>query len=273
YGSPVTMSVNAIDQSGMPLAGFKISVSTSSGTVSGPSMTDSNGNAVFTLVPTSGIVVGTPYVIDTVTVKITGTQYYGGVFTAVIVAYSPSPMVAVSSLLPNQVITTSSYYINGTVWDPSGVKSAVLYLNNPSNAFNLTLIAGANGAYSFSKQLTGFNSGLNAVFVSVTNNNNVTTILPVFFYYQPVTYVSSGYFNNTLSSKLGGLSTQFNNTLTGYFNNTMGYASLLIGLLAFILAIVALVLSMRKQKQPEVKQTPEEKAPEEKKEGGETPPQ
>ncbi|MGC8709480.1 MAG: ABC transporter substrate-binding protein, partial [Thermoplasmata archaeon] len=96
YGSPVTMSVNAIDQSGMPLAGFKISVSTSSGTVSGSSMTDSNGNAVFTLVPTTGLVVGTPYVIDTVTVKITGTQYYGGVFTAVIVAYSPSSIIAVS---------------------------------------------------------------------------------------------------------------------------------------------------------------------------------
>ncbi|MVT35389.1 MAG: hypothetical protein GPW18_01220 [Euryarchaeota archaeon] len=272
YGSPVTMSVSVYDATGSPISGAKLSVSASSGTVSGPSTTDANGNAVFTLVPVSGLVVGTPYVIDTVTVKATGTQYYGGVFTAVIIAYSPSPMVSVSSLLPNQVLTTSSYYVNGTVWDPSGVKSAVLYLNNPNNPFTLTLTAGTNGEYTFSQQVSGFNSGLNAVFVSVTNNNNVTTIQPVFFYYQPVTYVSSGYFNNTLNSKLGGLSTHFNNTLAGYFNNTMGYTSLLLGLLAFIIAIVALVLSMRKPKPPEVKQTPEEKAPEEKKEGGETPP-
>jgi hypothetical protein len=151
-------------------------------------------------------------------------------------------------------------------------KERSLYLNNPNNPFTLTLTAGTNGEYTFSQQVSGFNSGLNAVFVSVTNNNNVTTIQPVFFYYQPVTYVSSGYFNNTLNSKLGGLSTHFNNTLAGYFNNTMGYTSLLLGLLAFIIAIVALVLSMRKPKPPEVKQTPEEKAPEEKKEGGETPP-
>ncbi|MFP3318189.1 MAG: ABC transporter substrate-binding protein [Thermoplasmata archaeon] len=272
YGSLVTMSVSVSDVSGSPISGAKLSVSASSGTVSGPTTTDANGNAVFTLVPVSGLVVGTPYVIDTVTVKATGTQYYGGVFTAVIIAYSPSPMVSVSSLLPNQVLTTSSYYVNGTVWDPSGIKSAVLYLNNPNNPFTLTLTAGTNGEYTFSQQVSGFNSGLNAVFVSVTNNNNVTTIQPVFFYYQPVTYVSSGYFNNTLNSKLGGLSTHFNNTLAGYFNNTMGYTSLLLGLLAFIIAIVALVLSMRKPKPPEVKQTPEEKAPEEKKEGGETPP-
>ncbi|MGB9815958.1 MAG: hypothetical protein ACPLVI_08550, partial [Thermoplasmata archaeon] len=151
YGSPVTMSVSAIDQSGMPISGASISVSVSSGTVSGPTETDINGNAVFTLVPTTGLVVGTPYVINTVTIKVSGSGYAGGIFTAVIVAYSPSSIISVSSLLPNQVITTSSYYINGTVWDPSGVKSAVLYLNNPSNEFNLTLTAGANGAYSFSK--------------------------------------------------------------------------------------------------------------------------
>lgn len=273
YGSPVIMNVNVEDVSGTPLAGLSLSVSASSGTVSGPSKTDTSGNAVFTLVPATGMVMGSPYVIDTVTVKATGGQYYGGVFTAVIIAYSPSPAVTVNSLLPNQVITTSSYFVNGTVWDPSGVKSAVLYLNNPQNAFSLTLAAGANGQYSFSKQLTGFNSGLNAVFVSVTDNNNVTTILPVFFYYQPVTYVSSGYFNNTLSSKLSDLSTHFNQTVsTGYFTNTMGNTSLIIGILAFIISLVALVLSMRRPKQPEVRQTAEEKTSEEKKEGGETPP-
>ncbi len=273
YGSAVTLNVNVKDVTGAAIPGALLSVSASSGSVIGPSSADSNGNAVFTLIPTNNTVMNTPYIIDTVTIKSTMSMYYGGVYTLVIVAYSSSPVVSVSSILPNQVITTSSYYVNGTVWDPAGIKSVTLYLNNPSSPISVSLTPSANGEYSFSEQLSGFNSGLNAVFVSVTNNNNVTTILPVFFYYQPVTYVSSGYFNSTLSSKLGGLSTHFNNTLTGYFNNTMGYASLLIGLLAFIIAIVALVLSMRKPKQPEVKKTPEEKPPEEKKEGGETPPQ
>ncbi|MEM3966111.1 MAG: hypothetical protein QXP79_05930, partial [Thermoplasmata archaeon] len=273
YGSSVTLNVNVKDATGSPIPGALLSVSASAGSVIGPNKADSNGNAVYTVIPANSTVMNTPYIIDTITIKSTMTNYYGGIYTFVIIAYSSSPTVSVNSLLPNQVITTSNYYVNGTVWDPAGIKSVKLYLNNPSNVYNASLIAGPNGEYTFSNLISGFNSGLNAVFVSVTNNNNVTTILPVFFYYQPVTYVSSGYFNNTLSSKLGGLSTQFNNTLTGYFNNTMGYSSLLIGLLAFIIAIVALVLSMRKPKPPEVKKTPEEKTSEEKKEGGETPPQ
>ncbi|MEM3932636.1 MAG: hypothetical protein QXF22_02645, partial [Thermoplasmata archaeon] len=273
YGSLVTLNVNVKDATGSPIPGALLSVSASAGSIIGPNKADSSGNAVYTVIPANSTVMNTPYIIDTITIKSTMTGYYGGLYTFVIIAYSSSPTVSVNSLLPNQVITTSNYYVNGTVWDPAGIKSVKLYLNNPSNVYNASLIAGPNGEYTFSNLISGFNSGLNAVFVSVTNNNNVTTILPVFFYYQPVTYVSSGYFNNTLSSKLGGLSTQFNNTLTGYFNNTMGYSSLLIGLLAFIIAIVALVLSMRKPKPPEVKKTPEEKTSEEKKEGGETPPQ
>jgi len=267
FGSTVQISARVVDANGNPIPGITISATGSSGTVTGPSKTDSNGNAIFTAIPTSSIVVGSPYVIDTVSIKATGPVYFGGVYTLTIIAYSPTPTVSVTSLLPNQIVTSASYYVNGTVWDPSGVKSVTIYLDNPANSFSVALTNGSNGQMQFSQQLTGFYNGLNAVFVSVTNNNNVTTILPVFFYYQPVTYVSSGYLNSTLSSKLGTLSSQLNQTLTGYFGSTMGYVALVLEIIAFILAIVALVFTMRKPKQPE------EKKQEENKEGGKLPPQ
>ncbi|MGC9138507.1 MAG: ABC transporter substrate-binding protein [Thermoplasmata archaeon] len=266
YGSSVQVAARVVDANGNPIPGITISGTGSTGLVTGPTKTDSSGNAVFTVIPTTGIVTGTPYVIDTVSIKATGPVYSGGVYTVTIIAYSTSPTITVTSLIPNQIVTTSSYYVNGTVWDPSGIKSVTLYLNNPANSFSVTLTNGTNGQRMFSESLTGFYSGLNAVFVSVTNNNNVTTVLPVFFYYQPVTYVSSGYFNSTLSGKLGSLSSQLNHTLAGYFGSTMGYVALVLEIIAFIVAIVALALSMRKPKQPEVKQTPEEK-----KEGAEPP--
>ncbi len=99
------------------------------------------------------------------------------------------------------------------------------------------------------------------MFVKATNNNNVTTMLPVFFYYQPpVSYVTSQYFNTTLSGKLSNLTMQTNQTLTGYYTAGMGNTALAIAIVAFLLSIVALALAFRKPKQPkEPVTTPEEK--------------
>lgn len=248
YGSAVTVNAKVVDANGNPIPGITISATSSTGVIIGPTTTNANGMALFTVIPTQNVLTGSPYIIDTVSIKATGPQYFGGIFTIPIISYSTKPTVSLNSILPYQIITSSSYYINGTVWDPSGVKNITIYLNNANNTNFITPVLSSNGVYSFSEKLTGFYNGLNAVFISVTNNNNVTTITPVFFYYQPVTYVSSGYFNNTLSSKLGVLNSQLNQTLSGYFSSSFGFASFVLIIIAFIISIVALVISVRKPK-------------------------
>jgi len=266
YGQTAMVNVKVVDANGNPIPGVTLSASASSGSIIGPATTGPDGTAAFLVVPTSGVVTGSPYIIDTVSIKATGSTYYGGIYNLVIVAYSSSPTVTVTNLVPSQLITTSSYTVNGTVSDPAGIKSVVLYLDTPSNPYTVTLTPGANGVYTFSVPVSNFYNGLNAVFVVATNNNNVTTMLPVFFYYQPsANYVTSQYFNTTLSSKLANLTMQTNQTLSGYYTAGMGNTALALAIVALILAIVALALSFRKPKQPkETVTTPEEKKEEQK---------
>ncbi len=266
YGQTAMVNVKVVDANGNPIPGIALSASASTGSISGPATTGPDGTATFIVTPTSSVVTGSPYIIDTVSIKASGSGYYGGVYNLVIIAYSSSPTVTVTNIVPSQIITASSYTVNGTVWDPAGIKSVVLYLDTPGNQYNVTLTPGANGVYTFSVPVSNFYNGLNAVFVVATNNNNVTTMLPVFFYYQPsVSYVTSQYFNSTLSSKLANLTMQTNQTLSGYYTAGMGNTALAIAIIAFILSIVALALSFRKPKQPKTTvTTPEEKKEEQK---------
>ncbi|MGC8565612.1 MAG: hypothetical protein ACP5LV_04225, partial [Thermoplasmata archaeon] len=249
---------------GQPIANANVLAKSTVGSISGSIYTNGAGSATLYITPENTIAVGSPFQVDVVTIKVTENGYYAGTFTLAIIAYSSQPQIAITNLMPSQVLSSSTYTLNGTIWDPSGIKSVTIYVDSPNNSYAVTPVEVANGEYSWSVQVGSFFNGLNAVFVTATNNNNVTVMLPQFFYYQPpVSYVTTTQFNSTVSSlntSLTSTNTTLSHSLSNYFSNSAGYTSMVLGIIALIIALVALALAARKPKKPEVKETPEEKS-------------
>ena len=264
YQSTSIMNVNVLDSYGQPISGATLSVSASTGNITGSSHSNAAGTGTFYVTPVSNMVTGNPYTVDVIRIKASGPDFLAGTFTLAIIAYSSQPQIAITNLMPAQVLSSSTYTLNGTIWDPSGIKTVTIYVDSPNNSYAVTPVEVANGEYSWSVQVGSFFNGLNAVFVTATNNNNVTVMLPQFFYYQPpVSYVTTTQFNSTVSSlntSLTSTNTTLSHSLSNYFSNSAGYTSMVLGILALIIALVALALAARKPKKPEVKETPEEKS-------------
>ncbi|MGC8663662.1 MAG: ABC transporter substrate-binding protein [Thermoplasmata archaeon] len=263
YQSTSIININVLNENGEPINGASLGISASSGNVTGSTYSNTAGEGTIYVTPVNSLVNGNPYTVDVIKIKASGSDFLAGTFTLVIIAHSSQPQITLTNLMPSQVVTTSSYTLNGTVWDPAGIKSLIIYLDTPNNAYPVTPTEISNGEYSWSVQISNFFNNLNAVFVNATNNNNVTTITPQFFYYQPpVSYVTSTQFNSTvthLNSTLVKTNTTMTKSLSNYFSTSAGYTSLVLGILAIIIALIALALAARKPKKPGVKETPEEK--------------
>jgi ABC-type transport system substrate-binding protein len=255
YNSTAILTINAYDQYGNPLSKSQISVTSSTGNVIGSGLTNNIGETTYYITPVNTTVNGNPFTIDTVIIKLSG-NVFGGVYYLTLVSYAPQPSAQYINLMPSQVLTNSSYTIKGMIWAPSGIKNVVLYLDNPMNPFNVTYTEISPGIYQWYANVSGFYSGLNAVFLNLTDNNNVNIIVPEFFYYQPSQYATVADLNNTvtkISQSLTNTSENVKSTISsaqGSMNTAIS-----VSILALILAIVAIVLAFRKPKKPETTST------------------
>ncbi|MGC8691582.1 MAG: ABC transporter substrate-binding protein [Thermoplasmata archaeon] len=250
YNSTAIVTINAYDQYGNPISNGVVSLSSSTGTVYGSSKTNSIGMTTYYITPVNTSINGNPFTIDNIKIKLSG-SVLGGVYYLTIVSYAPQPSAQYMNLMASQEITNSSYEIKGMIWSPAGIKNAVLYLDNPQNPFNVTYTEVSQGVYIWYANVSEFYSGLNAVFLNVTDNNNVNIIVPQFFYYQPVQYATVEQLNNTVtkvSHTLNNTTSSVKSTISsvqGGINNTLAVA-----ILALIVALIAIGLSFRKPKQP-----------------------